>query len=345
MQHNYIGGIYFMENILNGFIQEMIQDGKSESTIKAYTQHIKGYMKWFKETKHTELTEVLEDNLNEYKNYLLTVKGNKPTSVHPKIVALGKFSAHLHDAGLSHSAVRVSKVQVKMVQQVNSPTEITKDNVEHLRQQVLETGNYRNYTIITLMAYAGLRISEVLSLKVSDINFTTQEISVYGKGGKYRTVLYGVKLKTVLESYVNEHRNVDSDLLFVSREGNQINRTVINKLFNEYSTHRTLNFKKKNSGKGNLKKSQHFEEVDTLTQSDTINNLTDNKPDLPFYNEEFTFSPITPHDLRHFYCTYALEVGYDIHEVANQAGHTSVNTTMRYLNPTKKQILAKANLM
>ncbi|WP_330636726.1 site-specific integrase [Acutalibacter sp.] len=52
---------------------------------------------------------------------------------------------------------------------------------------------------------------------------------------------------------------------------------------------------------------------------------------------------ITPKSLRHFFCSLALESGYSIHEVANQAGHSNVQTTLIYANPTAQAMKDKAN--
>lgn len=52
---------------------------------------------------------------------------------------------------------------------------------------------------------------------------------------------------------------------------------------------------------------------------------------------------ITPKSLRHFFCSNALENGYSIHEVANQAGHSNVQTTLIYANPTAQAMKDKAN--
>ena len=52
---------------------------------------------------------------------------------------------------------------------------------------------------------------------------------------------------------------------------------------------------------------------------------------------------ITPHTLRHFFCSNALESGYDINEVANQAGHSNIYTTLLYTNPTREKMKEKAN--
>ncbi len=50
---------------------------------------------------------------------------------------------------------------------------------------------------------------------------------------------------------------------------------------------------------------------------------------------------ITPHSLRHFFCTRALEAGYTIEEVRQIAGHANVNTTLIYAHPSRKSMLEK----
>ena len=52
---------------------------------------------------------------------------------------------------------------------------------------------------------------------------------------------------------------------------------------------------------------------------------------------------ITPHTLRHFFCSNALENGYTIADLANQAGHSNVHTTLLYTNPTREKMKEKAN--
>ena len=56
-------------------------------------------------------------------------------------------------------------------------------------------------------------------------------------------------------------------------------------------------------------------------------------------------STITPHTLRHFFCSTAIEAGYSINEVANQAGHSNIQTTLLYTNPTREKMKEKANLL
>lgn len=58
---------------------------------------------------------------------------------------------------------------------------------------------------IALMAYAGLRISEMTSLRVCDLYLAREYIMVYGKGGKYRIVPLSSKLKQLIENYINKY--------------------------------------------------------------------------------------------------------------------------------------------
>ncbi|WP_274377491.1 hypothetical protein [Desulfotruncus arcticus] len=49
--------------------------------------------------------------------------------------------------------------------------------------------------------------------------------------------------------------------------------------------------------------------------------------------------------MRHFFCTNAIEKGFSIHEVASQAGLSSVNTTVLYTNPDKLKLKRKMELL
>lgn len=71
------------------------------------------------------------------------------------------------------------------------------------------------------------------------------------------------------------------------------------------------------------------------------------KVDRSIINKHFKkySGKITPHLLRHYYCTAALESGYSIHEVANQAGHRDLKTSLIYTNPSREEMKRKAELL
>lgn len=54
---------------------------------------------------------------------------------------------------------------------------------------------------------------------------------------------------------------------------------------------------------------------------------------------------ITPHQLRHFFCSNALEKGFSVAEVASIAGHSNVHTTLIYTNPNRNRMIEKVNTL
>lgn len=287
-----------MEQWIKDFVGRLHLEGKSDKTIKQYSTSIKEYFQWFYESYgDVEFKKLYRENILEYKNYLKNIKRSKRSgnnldakSVNSKLSALIKFNELLQADNIVISKADLIKVQTEII----SPTNITKKEVEEFRQRILRSAK-RNYAVVTIMAYAGLRISEVLQLKKIDVNTAANQIRVTdGKGEKQRTVIINSKIVSAIREYQRSD-NVESEYLFHNSKGKILNPSTINKVFDEFSVER--------------------------------------------YH-------IHPHMLRHFFCYNALESGtYSINEVSNQAGHTSIKTTMRYLNPNLDAIKKKAELL
>lgn len=291
-----------MEQWIKDFVDRLNLEGKSDKTIKQYSTSIKEYFQWFYESYgDVEFKKLYRENILEYKNYLKNIKRSKRSgnnldakSVNSKLSALIKFNELLQADNIVISKADLIKVQTEII----SPTNITKKEVEEFRQRILQSEGCsakRNYAIVTIMAYAGLRISEVLQLKKVDVNTTANQIRVTdGKGEKQRTVIINSKIVSAIREYQKSDQ-VESEYLFHNSKGKILNPSTINKVFDEFS--------------------------------------------VEGYH-------IHPHMLRHFFCYNALESGaYSINEVSNQAGHTSIKTTMRYLNPNLDAIKKKAELL
>lgn len=84
----------------------------------------------------------------------------------------------------------------------------------------------RDATILELFYSTGVRVSELVNIKLSDIDFLEFQIKVLGKGNKERYVLYGKVLSELLEKYINTGRNVlmkeKNDYLFLNKLGNKL---------------------------------------------------------------------------------------------------------------------------
>ncbi|MEH7114577.1 tyrosine-type recombinase/integrase [Neobacillus niacini] len=271
-------------------------EGKSENTQKSYLSNLQEYLRWFKESYDSTFQKLYRENVLEYKSYLLNVKKTKGKhlngkTVNGKLSALVSFNHFLISDNIQQNIVINKSDFVKVQIDYANPCEIEKKDVEKFRQLILEAGDRRLYALVTLLAYGGLRISEALNVKLQDYSLEAKELIVRkGKGQKQRLVYLNGKIETAIREYL-KLRNGDGEYLFVSRESEKVDRTVINKAFKKYS------------------------------------------------------KVITPHMLRHFYATHCLEMGYSIHEVANQAGHRDIKTTLLYTNPSRNELKKKAELL
>jgi len=281
--------------MIKDFHTYLISKEMSTNTIKSYTQHVQGFLKWFDESKDLSFKKLHRENVRDYISYLKTVKKAKSTSVNAKVGALIKLNEFLLEKGIQSDQVVSKKDNIKVQKQYASLAKIEIQDVERFRQLILDNeSNKRNHTIVTLLAYTGLRISEALQIRMDDFNLISRELVVrQGKGEKLRKVFINDKVASALKEWLKERPKIESEFLFLSNHGNKLDRTVVNRLFKKYS---------KALGKD-----------------------------------------ITPHDLRHFFCSYALSKGFTVHEVANQAGHTNIHTTLLYTNPSKNELLSKMN--
>jgi integrase/recombinase XerD len=282
--------------MMDSFIQYLQEEGKSENTVKGYVQSVSGFLTWFDQSKDVEFKKLHRENVKEYISFLKTVKESKPKTINTKVNALVKFNEFLIESKVQEELVLTKKDYVKVQQQYASLAKVEFKDVEKFRQMILDSGNKRNYAIVSLLAYAGLRISEALNLKMNDFNVVSREILVQdGKGSKTRTVFMNDKVKTALQSWLKERekQGIENEYIFVSNRNKKMDRTTVNKLFNEYS--------------------------------------------------EKLGKEITPHDLRHFFCSHAIKSGLSVHEVANQAGHSNIHTTLLYTNPSKDDLINKMN--
>ncbi len=278
--------------MLDGFCEYLRQQGRSENTVKAYCQGVKEYMRWHEETFGKRMKMLLRANVLDYISYLRTVKGLNNRSVNAKLASLHSFNLYLISAGYKTEVVLTKEDYLKVQTAYASPSTVDRGEVERFRQEILENNGIRDYAIVTILAYAGLRISECLELRMGDISLAAREITVrHGKGDKMRVVYFGNKVANAVREYLKSRPATENPYLFPGRGDSHLTRGQVNRIFNAHS------------------------------------------------------ASITPHTLRHFFCSNALENGYSIGELANQAGHSNVHTTLLYTNPTREKMKEKANLL
>lgn len=275
---------------INEFRKFLQDEGKSENTVDSYVGHAKEFIKWYEELYAGRFNVLYRANVLEFKAYLQITKRNNAKSINAKLAGIIKFNEFLVVTKKQKTKVVNDKDYIKIQVDVANPTNVTKKEVESFRQEILEKSNVRDYALVTLLMFTGLRISEALNIRLESIELTAKEVLIVGKGGKQRLVYLNDKTVLAIKEYLKVRKS-ESEYLFVSRENGKVSRSRINDIFNKHS------------------------------------------------------DKITPHTLRHFFCTHALENGYSIHEVANQAGHSNIHTTLIYTNPSRDKMKEKANLL
>lgn len=278
---------------LNEFEKWLQNKGMSKNTVRTYCAHLKGYQKWFEDNFDSEFKILYRENVLDYISYMLNIDGLSGNTINLKLAALKKYNLYSiskeHQTNMTIFKEDFIKIQISYI----DPNTVTKKEVEAFRQKVLENDSNRNYAIVTLLAYSGMRVSEALNLKLSDVDFIGREIMIrYSKRKKQRIAIINDKIVNSMREYFKEREKKkyrDSDYVFISQKAEKINQSTVNKLFNKFS---------------------------------------DN---------------ITPHTLRHFFCSYALENGWSAYEVAAQVGHSNIHTTMLYTHPSKTDMKEKSN--
>ncbi len=92
---------------------------------------------------------------------------------------------------------------------------------------------YRNKAIIEMLYSCGLRVSELINLKLSNVQFSKGYIKILGKGNKERLAPIGGKALDALTIYINNYRNLrsvnksDNDVIFLNNRGNKLSRVMI----------------------------------------------------------------------------------------------------------------------
>lgn len=272
----------------NEFADYLRKLGKSENTIKTYCHNMDQFFLWCRDSFDEEPRQLYRANVLDYISYMRNIRSYHAKTVNNHLSSLRSLNEYLIESGYQTEIVVLDSDFMKIQIQYASPCTVEQKEVEAFRQRLLEGGNKRDYAIVTLYTYSGIRRSECVNLRLDQVDLTAREIRVIGKGDKQRIVYINDKTVHAIREYLKV-RNSDSPYLFVSRQSGKMNPSRINQIFNQYS--------------------------------DTI----------------------TPKTLRHYFCSHALETDYAIHELANQAGHSSVQTTMIYTNPTAKAMKEKAN--
>lgn len=209
-----------------------IERGLSENSISSYGRDLKKFVAWL-ETKNYALTPA-EITTEIVRNFIYDIsKDISPRTQSRMISSLKSFFNYLMlENYMEHhpmDLIETPKIGRKLPDTL-AIAEI--DNLIHNIDRSTPEGE-RNRVIIETLYSCGLRVSELIDLKISDLFFEEGFIKVTGKGNKQRFVPINPYTIRVINLYRNEIRNhmkvhpEHKDTLFLNRRGKGLTRAMI----------------------------------------------------------------------------------------------------------------------
>jgi integrase/recombinase XerD len=224
-------------DLVNQFSTWLHEEGRSLKTIESYVGDVKGFQTFLAErtTGETEDQPITRYSIVRFKQYLVENKFAIST-INKKINSLKVYNDFLRIKGIvDETYVFPKKDRVKVAMGSESEVQVlTEEQTEKLlfyvenRQKV----SLRNRLIIYLLLYTGVRVSELVSICMKDIDYLTNTLSVCGKGGKIREIGLRQDVIESIKSYMKEERSKssfrDSPYLLLSQRSEKLHRDAVN---------------------------------------------------------------------------------------------------------------------
>ena len=210
---------------LRSFLNYLLVDkGLSNNTVKAYEADISSFFQWldYEDLKYKNLQE---DHINQYISFLFQRK-MRSSSVNRKISSIKSFYIFLVKRNFVKNSPLNDLVTPK--QEKYLPESMSEAEVDKLLNSpdVSNKIENRDKAMIEMLYATGMRISELVNLKMTDVDMKRCVVKVFGKGSKERLVPFGETALDSLRSYLNEREQSSSKEIFLSNRGKKMTRVA-----------------------------------------------------------------------------------------------------------------------
>lgn len=215
------------------------RQGKSHHTRRAYQRGVQHFRDWYTLTYGSDFAphEVMPRDVRDWKAYQQTTEKAAPATVNQRLVALSRFFQWVRLQGLCRE---------NPVEDVNTlrldprqPKALDKSALRRLLRAA--RGHARDYALLELLAGAGLRVGELLALKIGDVEVSDRVGKVIVRRGKhdtYREVPLTLDVRKALTVYLEtEHptRDNPASSLWVGTRGELRHRSSVTRLLAKYA--------------------------------------------------------------------------------------------------------------
>lgn len=203
--------------------------GYSEHTLRAYTGDLQAFAGQLKTEAKDDIARLTLEDFRDW-IWLRQQDGYSARSMARMVATLKSFGRWLEEKEMipANPAVRLKAPKL----QESLPRVLSKKQVTEIfadleqRSATGDASSIRNLAIFELLYAAGLRVSELCSLKIGSVNLANQTATVVGKGNKERTVPFGKKAGAALADYLSLARpkmlkpqEDKNDTLFLNTKG------------------------------------------------------------------------------------------------------------------------------
>ncbi len=210
----------------------------SENTVESYKRDLNDFDNYFKK-------EIKKINHEDIKNYIQNLGKNlEAKTISRHISSLKSFYKYLKLTNQIKTSplanINNPKTQRKL------PNILTEDEVNDLLDINLKTDfDFRNKAMLELMYSSGLRVSELINLKVNDIDIQNEVVRIFGKGSKERIIPLDEYATEALNNYINDHRfnlfkHGENNYLFLNNHGNQMTRQGFFKILKKIALEKNI---------------------------------------------------------------------------------------------------------
>lgn len=220
-----------MHDDIDRFLAELESDrGFSANTIAAYRNDLSQFVVFMQSTYGTQSwRELTEEHLGGYQLHLRE-RGYANSTVARKTAAVRSFCGYLLDQEILRADPSAGLPSPRVEKSV--PRAMSREEVELLLAQPAQSGgaeSLRDQAMLELLYASGLRVTELVSLNVDDVDLNLNAIRCTGRQGKNRNIAVTEPVASTLEQYLEVARpvirkNDAEDALFLNHRGQRLTR-------------------------------------------------------------------------------------------------------------------------
>jgi len=229
-----------METHFHDFLTMLrVERNVSTHTMDAYKRDINQYLMYLGDLDKKNLSDVKSTHIRDYIR-LLSDGGMAPASISRIISSIRNYYRFLSSENILDENPVLLINNPKLPKKL--PDVLSEKEISLIINAIQESSQFyqRDKAIIELLYSCGIRVTELCNLEMSNLFIDEDLIRVMGKGNKERLLPLGVRSKKYLDDYIKHSRNSHikksgSSFVFVSRNGNQLTRAMINIILNKWT--------------------------------------------------------------------------------------------------------------